>query len=488
MWGHSLYAAGIAISSVKTLAITICWVAISLGASLPARGQEQSPNIPNPGSEVKKTEITFSPDAAAQGDRKAEPIPLPPVDTPEADKQLTLAEAESMATEFHPAMREAEGWVRAARGNWVQVGLKPNPEIGYAGSEIGQEGTAGQQGGFFSQEFVTAGKLNLNRAVALREQAQAEQRVQQTRLQVITTVRKYYFETLAAEHAMALTRQLSEIASQSVVASQRRLERQDVPKTSLLQSQIESDSAAMMEQQSNERYAAARRRLATVLGTPDQEPAKLENIFDRPLPDLDFDTIRERIMSSSPELSELRFAVDRARWAVERASAGRSPNVNLQSGVQFDNATQSTITNVQLSMPLPIYDRNQGAVAQACGELAAAQAALQARELAIQERLAGAMRDYRTARERVTRYREKILPAAQETLTLINTGYQQGEIDYTQLFSVQQTYATKNLSYLQDLETAWVKWAEIDGYLLGDVATISIDQSRQSAENNEVRR
>jgi cobalt-zinc-cadmium efflux system outer membrane protein len=139
-------------------------------------------------------------------------------------------------------------------------------------------------------------------------------------------------------------------------------------------------------------------------------------------------------------------------------------------------------------MPIPVYDRNQGAVAQACGELAAAQAALEARELAIQERLTLAMRDYKTARERVAKYREKILPAAEETLTLINTGYQQGELEYTQVLSVQQTYATKNLSYLQDLETAWQQWAEIDGYLLGDVTPISVDRTAQTSENNGVRR
>ena len=131
-------------------------------------------------------------------------------------------------------------------------------------------------------------------------------------------------------------------------------------------------------------------------------------MFARPLPELDFATIRDRIMQDSPELAELRFAVDRARWAVQRASAGRVPNVNVQAGVQYDNAAQDTIANVQVSMPIPVFDRNQGAIAQACGELAAAQAALEARELAIQQRLAIALRDYKTARERVARYNDKI--------------------------------------------------------------------------------
>jgi cobalt-zinc-cadmium efflux system outer membrane protein len=448
--------------------------------SVPAHGQDVPLVIP-------QLEARAKAEAEPRAAQAPEPIPLPPVESPFRDDELelTLADAESAATANHPALREAEGLVRAAYGNWVQVGLKPNPEIGYSGEEIGDSGKAGQQGGFISQEFVTGGKLDLNRAVALRERSAAEQRFQQVRLQVTTTVRKYYFEVVAAERAVMLTQQLSEIAAQSAAASQKLLDQAEVPKTSLLQSQIESESATLQVEQATERLAAARRRLAIILGSPERAPAKLEDVLARPLPDLNYETIRDRILAESPELSELRLAVDRARWEVQRASAGRVPNVNMQAGVQFDNASQDTIANVQVGMPIPIFNRNQGAIAQACGELAAAQAALEARELAIVERLAAAMRDYTTARQRVSRYTEKILPAAAETLRLTNSGYQQGELDYLQVLSVQQTYAAKNLSYLADLETAWKQWAEIDGFMVGDVSSVSIDRNRQSLENKE---
>lgn len=412
-----------------------------------------------------------------------EPIPLPPVGDASAEKQLTLAEAESLATSNHPALREAAAQVRAAQGKWVQVGLAPNPTIGYSGDEMGASGTAGKQGGFIGQEFVTGGKLDLNRGVALREQQVAEQRVERVRLQVITTVRKYYFEALAAERAVTLSRQLNEIATQSVQVSERRLKALDIPKTALLQSQIESESAGLLEQQANERRDAAWRRLASTIGAPSDRRALLEDVLARPLPELDFATMRERLVRENPELAELRFAVDRARVAVARASAGRVPNVMVQGGVQHDNELRDTIANVEVSMPLPVFNRNQGAIAQACGELAAAQAALEARQLALDEQLSAALRDYRTARERVNKYAGKILPAARETLDMINTGYQHGELDYVQVLTVQQTYAAKNLSYLQDLETAWKQFAEIDGLMVGELGQISIDRMSPNAEN-----
>ena len=46
--------------------------------------------------------------------------------------------------------------------------------IGYQGEEMGADGTLGQQGAFFAQEFVTAGKLELRSAVAAHEIVKAE--------------------------------------------------------------------------------------------------------------------------------------------------------------------------------------------------------------------------------------------------------------------------------------------------------------------------
>ncbi len=412
-----------------------------------------------------------------------EPVPLPPTGSSAVSAMLTLAEAERLAGESHPALREASAEVRALGGKWVQVGLRPNPTIGYSGSEIGNDGRAGQQGGYVGQEFVTAGKLGWNRSVVFHEQQAAEQRLVRTQLQVLTTVRKYYFETLVAERSVTFARQLSDIAARSVEVSEQRLKALDIPKTSLLQSQIESESSELLEQQANERYLAAWRRLASVTGMPGDRPQALEDTLGRPLPELDYATASERLKRESPDLAELRFAVDQARANVGRAVAGRIPNISAQAGVQHDNATHDNIANVQIGIPLPVFDRNQGGITEAGGQLAAAQAALEARELALDQQLSIVLRDYRTARERVTKYTTKILPAAQETLGMMNQGYQQGQLDYLQVLTVQQTYAAKNLSYLQDLETAWKEWAQIEGLLVGDLPQTSIDRAAARPEN-----
>ena len=81
----------------------------------------------------------------------------------------------------------------------------------------------------------------------------------------------------------------------------------------------------------------------------------------------------EPALAESPQLAGAQAGVARAQAALSRECAGRNPNVELQAGVQYDNATRDTIAGVQVGVPLPIYNRNQGNIRKAQAELAAAQ-------------------------------------------------------------------------------------------------------------------
>ena len=149
------------------------------------------------------------------GDTIEQPTELLPPGVNAPNAELTLAELEQLAIANNPALAQAEARVRALRGRWVQVGLPPNPSAGYIASEIGDEGKAGQQGGYVGQEFVTGGKLRLNRAIVSQEIQQAEQQLAAMQLRVQTDVREAYYAALIAQRRVDLASELLRVSGEA---------------------------------------------------------------------------------------------------------------------------------------------------------------------------------------------------------------------------------------------------------------------------------
>ena len=78
--------------------------------------------------------------------------------------RFTLADIEQLALENNPTVLAAEAATGISSGLQRQVGMFPNPVMGYFGQQLADRGTD-QQGLFFEQEFVRGHKLALNRQV-----------------------------------------------------------------------------------------------------------------------------------------------------------------------------------------------------------------------------------------------------------------------------------------------------------------------------------
>lgn len=398
-----------------------------------------------------------------------EPEPLPPAALQPVELGvLTLADLEHMALAANPSVGRAAALVEAARGNWVQVGLHPNPVVGYEGQQIGSGGVAEQDGVFAQQEFVRGHKLGLSRQVAAQEIAKAKQALAAQQQRVLTDVRIAYYQVLIAERQQRVAGELRDLAGQAFDVAEALLKGQQVGKGDVLQAQLERDTAEILAQNAANRHTAAWRALATVIGDPHLPPQRLAGNLDEPRPELDWQSSRERLLSSSPGIAAAIAEIERARWAVARARAEAVPNVTVQglynwrdngAGGQADGA-------ITVGLPLPLWDRNQGGIMQAQGQVAAAERALQQLELSLENRLAPVYERYANALHQVRTYRERILPAAQESLDISRRLYQAGEQGYLNVLTAQRTWSQTNVNYLESLRDLRQAEAEIDGLLL----------------------
>jgi cobalt-zinc-cadmium efflux system outer membrane protein len=384
------------------------------------------------------------------------------------DGPLSLADVERMAERSNPSLAQAAARVEAARGRYVQVGLYPNPVAGYIGAEIGNEGRAGQQGAFVSQELVTAGKLGLNRAVVSQEIEQANWAYQSQRLRVLTDVRRTFYEVLVAQQAVELTQQLVRIGEQGVRSTEELMKAKEVARNDVLQAKIEADSAKVLLERARNRYLSAWRNLAAVMGACDMPPTPLAGNVQDGMAPLAWEETLRRLWANSPQLASARVGVARAQAMLGRECAGRVPNLGVQTSVQYDNATRDTFASIQVGAPIPIFNRNQGNIRRAQAELLAAQHDVKRTELELQQRLAAAFEQYTNARYQAEKYSKDILPNAQASLKLTTAGYQQGEFSYLSLLTAQRTFFQTNLTYLDALRELRAATATIEGNLLGD--------------------
>jgi cobalt-zinc-cadmium efflux system outer membrane protein len=393
-----------------------------------------------------------------------------PVVEPQAEA-FTLSDLEGIALRNNPALATAAARVNAARGQWLQAGLFPNPVVGYNSMDVGNEGTAGQQGAMWRQEFVTAGKLRMSRAVANQEIRQAQFLFDAWQLRVLGDVRLRYFDALAAQRRVELTGELARIGDELVASTRRLLENRQVSENNLLQAEIEAEQSQILFDNARNEHLEAWRRLAAVIGLPMLEPTRVAGALDADVPEYPWEECLALLLSESPQLAAAEARIARARFAVARSRREVVPNVDAMVGLAHDNQTGDGVAMVQVGVPLPVFNRNQGNILSAQAELAAAQSDILRLELDLQDRLAMAYRRYANSRQQAERYTQRILPRAQQSLDLVTTAYGKGQVDYLTLITTQRTYLQVNLAALEALRELRQALTLIESQLLSDSLT-----------------
>jgi len=381
-------------------------------------------------------------------------------------RSLTLEDIRQIAQQNNPTLIQAQMAVRDAQGQQIQAGLYPNPEVGYAGADVGMEATSGQQGGFVAQEIVTAGKLRLAASAAGHGATAARHALEAQRWRVMNSVRAGFYEVLLAQMMVDVNQDLVRVGNEAEEITTRLRAAQEVSKADVLQASIEAERAEVGLFMARNRHRIAWYQLAAMVGRPEMPPAALVGDVLQDLPAITWDDGLARLLSGSPELARAHAAVQQARCEVALQCAERCSNFAVEAGVKFDEAAQQTLADVGVAVPLRIFDRNQGNIISAQAKLVAATREVERVELDLFNRFAEAFESYSNSNRQVELFRTQVLASAKESLELVRAGYREGEFDYLSLLTAQRTYFAANLEYLDALRELWERSVELDGLML----------------------
>ncbi|MFK7778496.1 MAG: TolC family protein [Gimesia sp.] len=382
-------------------------------------------------------------------------------------KSYSLAELEEMAEQYNPTLAQASAVVGKACGIQIQVGKRPNPIVGYFGDEIGDGGTAGRQGAFISQTFITGDKLRLNELVAEKDVQETSWQYEAQRMRVENDVRSRHYETLGAQRRIKLANQLLKIAEDGLKVTEQLFKAQLASRADILQAKIQLNQVQIIHQNSVLAYEASWKQLVNVVGVPHLEPGCLRGDLKEQIAMVaDWDTSYQTLISNSPELQAAYYRVQRAQSQIARQQVQVKPNLQTQVGIGHDYQTGNEIVNAQLGVYLPIFNRNEGNIAIASSDYHRALKDTERIELSLRDQLAITYRNYQQAAQQVERFQKEIIPSAKENLDLTNEGYRQGEFEFLRVLTARRTFFESTQSYVTSLVALRQSEIQISGLLL----------------------
>jgi cobalt-zinc-cadmium efflux system outer membrane protein len=356
-----------------------------------------------------------------------EPVPAPPAATPTPDGGgTTLDELERLAEERHPKLLAAAQEIEAAHGRTWQAGRMPNPSLGAASPQLA--GSESQYNVFVSQEIPTGGKLRLNQAAAAEEIDQAELSLSRARYDVLTSVRRHFYAALVAQSRVEALQQQVAMIGRSVQLARMRFEVEEKNnKTHVMLLEVDLHKAEVALAGAQADLEARRRQLAAAIGIPDYPLAKLAGNLDAELSLGDLTGLPQRVASSHTQAAIAATEIRRRQLLVERAYAEPKPTFNVQGGYQRQVGPPQDQGILQLTMSVPLWDRNYGGIQAAEAQAMKAQADLQRIEMELASQAATALGRYQAAQQRAASPRQDPAADGKEGVDLATRLYAQGK-------------------------------------------------------------
>lgn len=413
---------------MKSVAAAACAAVALAAVAAPAAAQVGNPATPQVGRPMSVPPVgpPVPPQLLPAVPRSG---PVPP--------NLTLAQALEEAAARSPAVVAAERDVAAAEARVRQAGFRTNPELSF---EVENVAGTGELRGLDRMESTLAVNQRLDlggRREARVHAARAELAVQRIRLAIARAdlsqqVREQFARALAARERLEQAnetveraRELTRVTSILVDAGRDPPLRAVRARSALAQALAEQTAAEADE-------IAARSSLAALFGVSTPVGSVSGSTLDltpRPI-------TPER--SLEVQLANAERAAAQAAVAQQLAERRLDPAVGV--GVRHVRETGDFGLVAGVSMPLRLFDNNQGNVAAARAALAAVDARRASTLANTTARARNAIAAVEAAERRVSALEDSAMPEAAEALRLALRSYEEGRASLLELLDAQDAY------------------------------------------------
>lgn len=396
--------------------------------------------------------------ATARADDAASPRPLgrglnaieaprdpdaPLSQVPEPVGVIQLRDALEVALARSPALAASSFDVRSREALALQADLRPNPEVSL---EVEDFAGSGERRGFrssqttlsFAQLLELGGKRAKRSRLASAERDVVTWDYEAARLRLLSDTTRAFVAVLALQEKRALADELRGIASKSVDTVAATVRSGAVSPIEADRARVDRDRVELEFARLGHALDAARAGLAASWGAREARFERAAGDLGRVGAPPSLDALAERLVEN-PELARFEAARAWARAALELERSQRIPNVTAGLGPRYYRDGNDAALVAGLSVPIPLFDRNQGRILDARYRVARLGADRAAAEAALRAELGAAHESLAASQEQVETLRSRIIPQAEAVFRGTQDGYARGLFRYVEVLDAQRT-------------------------------------------------
>lgn len=337
-----------------------------------------------------------------------------------------------------PVLDAARAGIGVAEGDRLQAGLRPNPSLtveveNIAGSRNYRGFRSAESTYGVSQPVELGGKRGARVNAAEAGLSLARQDMVLTRLNLIRDVTRAYADLAAASQAAALAVEQQGLARETLRIAAARVTAGEDPLVQRRRAEVALSTATIAAARARQDEQSARRRLFALMGVP-ETAIVIDSIW--------FETLRlppsAVPVEAVPDFQrwDTALAQSRAQLAVEQAR--RYPDITVGAGFRRFEEDNGGAMLLSLSVPLPVFDHNQGNRRRAEQEVLRTEAEARQARLGLTARYADLQAQLIAARDEAELLRRETLPAAEQAFDFARRGYQAGRFALIEVLDAQR--------------------------------------------------
>ena len=379
---------------------------------------------------------------------------------------LTLPKALSLALLHNPELNSAQLESQASEGRVTQAAARLNPAFSFEAENFGgrqelKQFETAEYTAQIEQAFELGGKRGKRIQVATSERRLTGFDLETRQLDIRAETRRRFVGVLGAQARTGLARETVALAEGFVKAVAARVGAGKVSPMELEKAHVLLAQKRIALEQSQTDLQTARIQLAAQWGSarPMFECAAgdLPAVpAIPPLPDL------MSRLSGNPDVARWAIEIERSQAVLARAMAARVPDLTVGAGIRHFSDTDSEAFVAGVSLPLPLFDRNQGGIREAQSLLAKAKQQQRAAEVKAAADLATTRRLFATAANRASALKDDVLPRVKTVFDAFQSGYTQGKYSYLEILDAQRTLVESQSEYIDALITAQTALADLE--------------------------